>query len=295
MGKISKALERAEEERLKHLEAIRNASSITPERSSESETGNGLLEFPTRVESSHEGLVAVMEPPEAPSMKVIPETAIDERVVTLFDPRSPVSEQYRILRTNLLSLRPGKPMKVVMLSSAVHSEGKTVSAVNLAVTMANDTHQRRVLLIDADLRAGTVHRLFGDGQKLGLSDCLAKGVPWQEVLVGTPIANLMILPRGATPPYPAELLASGKMRQLMAEVRAAFDFCILDSPPVVPLTDPSILGGLTDGVVLVVRGGKTQRTMVQYAISLLAQARVPTLGCILTHMETHVPEYIYRY
>ena len=300
MGKISKALERAEAERLKRLEDQRHelsASGLASTRESHgpsTATAVAVLDEPGNGhEPSASGLASTRES-HAP-LDVAPEAAVDERIVTLFDPRSPVAEQYRILRTNLLGLKTGKPIKVIMLSSSMHAEGKSVSAVNLAVTLANDVNQRKVLLIDADLRAGTTHQLLGIRPKLGLSDVLAKEVPWHDALVGTPLPNLMVLPRGVNPPHPAELLGSNRMRQLVAEVRSAFDYVIIDSPPIVPLADPGVIGTLTDGAVLVVRGGKTQRALVQYAASLLTQANVPLLGCILTHAEGHIPEYISRY
>ena len=279
MGRISKALERAEQERQQRLaEQRRDAATAVIESPATEVSGNG-----------HEPA------PVLPVVEVAAEAAVDERIITLFDPRSPIAEQYRILRTNLLGLRPTKPIRCVMLSSSMHAEGKSVSAVNLAVTMANDINQRKVLLIDADLRAGTIHQLLGLRPRMGLSDVLAKELPWQEALVGTPLANLTILPRGVNPPHPAELLGSNKMRELIAEARKTYDFVMVDTPPIVPLADPGVVGTLTDGAVLVVRGGKTQRTLVQYAASLLAQANVPLLGCILTHAESHIPEYISRY
>ena len=280
MGRISKALEQAEADRLKRLASERMTSPAAA----------AVLEAPPAA-------VAVEVPPPAvPSLaEIAPETKVDERIVTLFDPRSPIAEQYRILRTNLLSLKAGKPIKVILLSSSLHSEGKSVSSVNLAITMANDIAQRRVLLVDADLRAGTVHSLLGIRPKLGLSDVLSKEMSWEEALVGTPLPNLSVIPRGLTPPHPAELLSSQKMRRVVAEMRAAYDFVIVDAPPVIPLADPGILGSLTDGAVLIVRAGKTQRKMAQQALSLLEQANVKTLGCILTHVENRAPEYIYRY
>ena len=276
MGKISKALEQAEADRLKRLAPGKQSATAVLERTVAVET--------------------VPEPSPAVTLaEIASETKVDERIVTLFDPRSPISEQYRILRTNLLSLRGGKPIKVVMVSSSLHAEGKTISSVNLGITLANDISLRRVLLVDADLRAGTIHNLLGIRPKIGLSDLLAKDIPWQEALVGTPLPNLSVIPRGVVPPHPAELLSSPKMRSFLAEMRAAYDFVIVDAPPIIPLADPGILGSLTDGAVLVIRAGKTQRKMAQQALSLLEQANVKTLGCILTHVENGAPEYIYRY
>ena len=287
MGKISKALEKAEAERQKRFTELSDGQAQMADGFvNGGETSIGVLELPSQTESSVDGL----------PFPLVGETEIDERVVALFDPRSPAAEQYRILRTNLLSLTPGKPVKMVLVSSSLHSEGKTVSSVNLAITMANDVTRRRVLLIDADLRAGTVHQLLAMNPKVGLSDVLAKGIPWQEALVPTALPNLTIMSSGQDhPPHPAELLSSPRMREILTQVRSSFDFCIVDAPPIVPLTDPSVLGGLTDGALLVVRAGKTQRTIVQQAASLLAQANVRLLGCILTHMESYIPEYIYRY
>ena len=281
MSKISKALERAELERLK----LKGAVAVSEEAPTSTATA----------EMEIETAPAAPAVPEHVPAQAVPEIVVDERVLALYDPRSPVAEQYRILRTNLLSLRNGKPIKVVMLSSAMHSEGKSISCVNLAITLANDINRRKVLLIDADMRAGTVNQLLGIRPKLGLSDVLANDISWTSVLVPTPLPNLMVLPRGTTPPHPAELLSSNRMHQVMAEVRTQYDICLVDSPPIVPLADPGIIGTLTDGAVIVIRGGKTQRTLVQYAVSLLTQANVQVLGSILTHSESQIPEYLYRY
>ena len=196
MGKISKALEQAEADRLRRLTSEKQSAAAA----------TAVLERTVAVETLPELSPAVS------LAEIAPETKVDERIVTLFDPRSPISEQYRILRTNLLSLRGGKPVKVILVSSSLHAEGKTISSVNLGITLANDISQRRVLLVDADLRAGTVHSLLGIRPKIGLSDLLSKDIPWQEALVGTPLPNLSVIPRGVTPPHPAELLSSPKMR-----------------------------------------------------------------------------------
>lgn len=223
------------------------------------------------------------------------ESKIDPRVVTFHDPSAPISEQYKILRTNLLTLGAKKNMKSFVVTSAIHGEGKTVTATNLAFVLAEDLNAKSVLLVDADLRRGRISGLLGFRSRPGLSELLSDGVSLTDTLIDIGKKNLTIIPSGKRPKNPAELLGSNRMRQLLAELRGKFDSILFDAPPVMSVTDPGVLGAQTDGILMVVQAGRTQRTSVEHAEQLLSQAHARILGYIITNVEYHLPEYIYRY
>src|SRR3989338_5897032 len=198
MGKITEALKRATEERLERFDKI------------------GRIQ-------EHQQLV----------VKKIGASKVDPRVVAYFDPKALITEQYKILRTNLLSLNKTKPPKVIVVTSSIHSEGKTVTAINLAVTLAQSTHKPRVLLVDADLRRGRTVRYLGVNQKVGLADVLKEQAQAKDVIFKLDIDNLSFLAAGAYPDNPAELLASESMSGFLSEMKTQFDHIIIDTPPII--------------------------------------------------------------
>lgn len=222
-------------------------------------------------------------------------TNVDEHVVSFHDPSSPVGEQYKILRTNIQSLKSEKNYKTFVITSSVHGEGKTVTAINLATAMAQGLNNKSVLLIDADMRKGKVTEYLGLNHSPGLSDVLKGAAGVDVVLLSPKVDNLTVILAGKRPKNPAELLSSRKMQALIATFKTRFDYIFIDSPPVMPLTDASILGAMADGVLLVVQAGRTQREVVRHAENRLYQGRAKTLGYIMTNVEYHLPQYLYRY
>ncbi|MDD5135889.1 MAG: CpsD/CapB family tyrosine-protein kinase [Candidatus Omnitrophica bacterium] len=228
-------------------------------------------------------------------VKRVENTKIEPHIVAFHDSASPVGEQYKIIRTNLQSMKLKGDYKTFLLTSSVNGEGKTVTSVNLALTMAHDLNGKSILLIDADMRKGKVARYLGLSHKPGLSEILSGEVEADAAFVSPNIPNLTIIPSGRVPKNPAELLSSKNMTTLLASLRARFDYIFIDSPPVMPLTDPCILGGMTDGVILVVQAARTQRDMVKTVEHRLQQAHAKLLGFIITNVEYHLPHYLYRY
>jgi receptor protein-tyrosine kinase len=223
------------------------------------------------------------------------DSKIDPHIVTYFDSISPISEQYRILRTNLQALDKTNPPKVFGITSAIHGEGKTVTSINLAITFAHDLNKKSILLVDADLRRGKLTKDLGLKADKGFSDILTNGVTIEDALLSIDIENLHILPSGKKPHNPAELLGSTKTRELIAELKKKYDYVIFDCPPIVPITDASVLGAQLEGVVMIIQAGRTQRGILGHAQDLLRSARVKVLGYVMTNIEYHIPEYIYRY
>jgi len=215
--------------------------------------------------------------------------------VSFHDSASPVTEQYRTLRTNIQAIGAKRPIKAITITSSIHGEGKTITAINLAISMANDLNKKSILLVDADLRRARISKYLGIKAELGLADLIKNGANVDEALINIGIDNLTILPAGKVPYNPAELLASTKMIHLLNALRSKFDYVIFDSPPIIPVTDAGLIGAHTDGVIMVIQANRTQKGIVRHSESLLKQAQAKLLGYILTNVQYHIPAYIYRY
>jgi capsular exopolysaccharide synthesis family protein len=273
LGKITKALQKVAEERLQHLD---HAVKVKEEKK------------------------VILPPPVKPKAKTestgsSSKIGIDSRLVTYFDSKSIVSEQYKILITNLLSLNRGRPPRVVSVTSSIAGEGKTITSLNLVIALANAVHNPRIVLIDGDMRKGQLVKYLGVPEKKGLSDYLTGKASLEEIMFSLDIQNLSFIGAGAAPLNPAELLASDRMRDLIRILRAQYDYVFIDTPPVIPVTDSVIIGSHVDGVIMVVKSGRTQRGVITRSTELLTQANANIVGHVLTGVEYYVPEYIYRY
>lgn len=227
--------------------------------------------------------------------KKIEDTAIDQHIVSFHDDRSPVSEQYKILRTNIQSLKQTKGHKTFVITSSINGEGKTVTAINLAVVMAQDLNNKSVLLIDADMRKGKISAYLGLNSNPGLSELLEGKVELESVFINPGIENLRVVLSGKPPRNPSELLNSNKMEQLISSFTKRFDYIFIDTPPVMPLADACILGPMADGVIAVIQAGRTQRDIIKHSENRLCQARAKIAGYVMVNVEYHLPNYLYRY
>ena len=260
MGKITNALKKAAEDRIERFDKI------------------------ARIKDNEQLVV-----------KKIGDSKVDQRIVTYFDPKALITEQYKILRTNVLSAAKTKPHKTLVITSSLHSEGKTMTALNLAVAIAQSTQKPRVLLIDADLRRGRIAKYLGVDQKIGLAEILMNQAQPADALFNIDVENLTFVAAGSVPPNPAELLNSDRMQRFLSLMKSKFDHILIDTPPVISVTDAGIVGAQTDGIIMVIQAGRTQRGIVKRASELLHQAHSKILGHVLTNIEYHLPEYIYRY
>ncbi len=204
-------------------------------------------------------------------------------------PRLAISEAYRSLRTALL-LSSAEQLKVVTVTSAETGEGKTTTATNLAVVMAQ--LGRRVLLVDADLRKPRLHKIFKTSNRKGLVSLLTRGAEvGQEVYRPTMVDNLHLLSSGPTPPNPAELLASNRMFELVQYLKKTFDFVIIDTTPALAVTDATLVGAMSDGVLLCLRSGKLQREDAKACANRLQMADVRILGTVLNRYRSTPGRY----
>jgi capsular exopolysaccharide synthesis family protein len=211
------------------------------------------------------------------SEHILPEVKEIELVNHLY-PDLPLSDDYRTIRTSILLSHAEKPPKTILFSSAMTQEGKTATVVNMAISFAQ--LQERVLVVETDLRKPRLHRLFKVRNIPGLTGFLTGKIPLKEVIQKTFIENIWLVPSGPIPPNPAELLNSKKLRDLLDEVSQVFDIILLDSPPILAVTDSVIIASIVDSTVVVVRAGKTRRKPFLSAVEELKRARSKIIGVV---------------
>jgi capsular exopolysaccharide synthesis family protein len=215
-------------------------------------------------------------------------------LATIIHPQSVVSEAYRALRTSILLSTSKHPPQVILITSGQPREGKTTTALNLAITLAQ--RGDRVVLIDSDLRRPRVHRAFQMTNPTGLSSYLAGATGIDQIVKAVArIPNLFVITAGPTPPNPAELLSSEPVTALFEELRRQFDFVVLDSPPAITVADAMILAAHADGVILVAHGGVTTRDSLRHARKLLAATNARMLGVVLNNVDLRSADYKYYY
>lgn len=195
------------------------------------------------------------------------------------DAESSIAESYRTIRTSILLSTPESPPKIITVSSSVPKEGKTSTVVNLAISFTKLS--KKVLIIDGDLRKPSLHKIFRIKNTQGLSSFLVSKSNVEEVFFKTDINNLYVIPSGPIPPNPSELLDSQRMSLLLKKMKEHFDVIFIDSPPLIGIVDPVIIGRHTDGTIMVVWAGKTQKRAVQKAKEELDRYRVRILGVVL--------------
>jgi protein-tyrosine kinase len=269
MSKIHLALEKAEKERAAEL---RKKPVIAP-------AGDG--------------------PPEGQQWPVISplvleQSPIDRSLVAFYQPHSIISEQFRKLRTHLLRLNFSRPVKTIMVTSAVQGEGKSFVSANLAIGIAYDLHLHS-LLVDCDLRKPSLGPLFGINDGKGIANYLMGGGAVADILVKTDLEKLSLIPGGTPPSNPSEVIGSNRMAALVEELKARYEdrFIVLDSTPLLATSDSGILAKLVDGVILVVRAGSTPRETITQALTFLEKDKI--LGVVLNHVKFKAPGLFRRY
>jgi len=214
----------------------------------------------------------------------------------LYKPGAPISEAFRALRTSVLMSLADRPPQVILISSAQPKEGKTATSLNLALALVQKGS--RVLVVDCDLRRPSLAKLLNVSTSRGISGILTGAYPFDEhAVTAVPRqANLYCLPSGPPPPNPAELLCSAKMEELMKQMRQHFDHIVIDSPPILPVTDSIILARQVDGVVMVVECEATTRAALSRACTLIENSGGRVLGTVFNKVDANRDGYYgYRY
>jgi polysaccharide biosynthesis transport protein len=216
--------------------------------------------------------------------------AMSKELVMAGDQISLTAESYRTIRTALMLSRAEHPPKVILLTSPRPGEGKTVTTVNLGMALAQS--EQMVLVVDADLRKGRCHKLVNVPNQNGLVNVLTGQIGLRSAIKETAVRNFFVLPRGALPPNPADLLMSHKMNEVIEELRRSFDFVLIDSPPAIAVSDAAVVSSLCDGVLLVFHAQKTSANAARQAVERLDSIGATMLGVILNGVDIRNPDYV---
>lgn len=203
------------------------------------------------------------------------------KLISNLSMRAPIAEAYKTLRTNIQFSSLDKEIKVILVTSSTPAEGKSTTASNLAITMAQS--EKKVLLIDCDLRKPSIHRAFSLLNSKGLTNVLVEGLDYQSICNTAGIPNLEVLTSGPKPPNPSELLGTAKMETFLEMVSHDYDLVILDAPPILPVTDAAVLSQFVDGVVFVIAYGVTPYEIVIRAKENLEKVNAKILGTVLNN------------
>ncbi len=274
----------------KFYEAWRKAGTFSEEQPPKDVVNNVVKLSPDPLMGVDPGKVPEVLLAEKPSS--VPD--VDPRMVCLLDPNSAASESFKMLRTKLLVLARERPMRSILVTSAEPLDGKSLMAANLAVSIAQGLNDY-VLLADCDIRAPTIHRIFNLTMRAGITDYLKEGDSVAPFLMKTPLDKLTVLPGGKPAPNPSELLCSSKMRALIEELKSRYDdrFIIFDSPPGQFTAETAFLARMMDGIILVVRHGKTPRHLITETIENIGRERV--LGVVFNASPERMKDYQYYY
>ena len=212
-------------------------------------------------------------------------------IISYNDPKSVISEQYRAIRTNIEYSNVDQNTKTILVTSSDKNEGKTTTVSNLAVSFAN--LNKKVLLIDCDLRNASIHKMFRLNNIYGLTDILAKDRAVDKCIQETELKNLYVLTAGAIPPNPAEILSSEKMKNLIEDLKNIYDYIFIDTPPIGLVTDAGALSSFIDGVVLVVKSESVEKKYLEETKKKLDAVDARILGAILNSYKSEQKDYNY--
>ena len=244
--------------------------------------------FDDRINSPEEA-ERVLRLPSLGQVPLIEEEGL--RMIRDISTFSPLMESYRSLRTNINFAAVGSPMRTLLVTSSMPAEGKSTTVANLAMSMAMEG--KRVIIVDADLRRPSQHKLFKVDSSPGLTDILLGTHRIEQVLRPTGVPNVQILPAGTPPPNPAELLGSAEMKKLIERLKDVSDLILFDSPPALMVADSVVLSSRVDGALLVIAFGETKKTNTRKAQELLSRANAHVLGTVLNRMESPSNGYYY--
>lgn len=220
---------------------------------------------------------------------------IESRLVTHFDPKSPISEAYRTLRTNIQFKDIENTNRAILITSSTPKEGKSTTVANLAITMAQ--MGSKTLLVDTDLRRPVIHSIFDLKKDAGITNYLVSKSSFEEVIKSTVIDNLYVVTSGPLPPNPSEILSSNKMKEFIQRARSEFSTILFDSPPIIAVTDAAVLSSIVDGLILVIKAHQTRRDAIRRALSLLESVKAKVYGSLLNsvNIERTYGSYYYYY
>jgi len=218
-----------------------------------------------------------------------------QTIYEIFDQESPIATEMRRLYSNIRHIDGRNPKRSFLVTSAERGEGKSTVASHLALTVAR-FRGKKSLLVDADLRRPKAHQIFGVSKEPGLFECLNGELDPLEAVKDTPIENLKIIPAGRRVKSPAHLFEGDVMTEIFEKIKFYYDIVIVDSAPVIPVSDPMLISSVLDGVILVMLAGRTPRNVAVRAKNILLDADANLLGVVVNNMSEVLPYYYdYRY
>lgn len=209
------------------------------------------------------------------------------------DLKNPATEAYRVIRTSIQFAQAGKELKTLAVTSCMPNEGKSITVANLAVVLTQAG--KSVLLIDCDMRNPTVHKNFNLSNKVGLSSCISMGTALSDAVQKTSIEGLYALTGGVIPPNPSELLGSEQMKNVLQRAKEQYDYVLIDTPPVMPVTDALIVSRFVDGMILVIASAEVKVEMARDVKNQLVNAGANILGVVLNKVRSEHHGYGYYY
>ncbi len=287
MSRIDKALEKAAQRREGRDDAPAGASRLEQ-----------TMEKTAEKRREEEGQTHRSDARPGVSVSTVQNLQIDHPMIfTYNDPRSPIAEEFRKIKSSIVNMvRQGEGKKSLMITSSLSGEGKSLTAINLAITLAQE-YDHTVLLIDGDLRKPSIHKYFHLSPKAGLADCLCDGIDLSSVIIRTSIGKLSFVPAGREVENPAELLGAQRMKALVQEVKSRYPdrFVIIDSPPVLPVAETRSLSTYVDGVLFVIKQGAVSRQNIDDALAAIHREKVVGLVYNSIRNETLSGRYHYYY
>lgn len=218
---------------------------------------------------------------------------IKRPLIVDINPKSPISEAYRTLRTNIEFSSVAQEVRVIMMASAQPGEGKSTTAANLAVAYAQAG--KKVLIIDCDLRKPTMHHIFNLSNRIGFTNLMMHKFSMHETIRDTSIMNLSVITSGPIPPNPSEMLGSNRMNELLEELKQHYDILIIDTPPALAVTDAQIVSTKVDGVVLVINSGEVKQELALKVKMNMQHVGARILGVVLNNMSRDNEDSYYYY
>ena len=209
------------------------------------------------------------------------------------DLKNPATEAYRVIRTSIQFAQAGKELKTLAVTSCTPNEGKSTTIANLAVVLTQAG--KSVLLLDCDMRNPTVHKNFNLSNKVGLSSCISMGTSLSDAVQKTSIEGLYALTGGVIPPNPSELLGSEQMKNVLQRAKEQYDYVLIDTPPVMPVTDALIVSRFVDGMILVIASAEVKVEMARDVKNQLVNAGANILGVVLNKVRSEHHGYGYGY
>lgn len=253
-----------------------------------------LLDYLDDTVKSADDVRQLTQLPTLGSVPNITGDAESDKLIALRQPRSPVAEAYRMIRTNMQFSTIDNPLRTLMITSPNPGEGKSLTTANLAVVLAQAG--QRVIVVDADLRRPMQHQIFELDNRMGLTTILPDpSIRVADVWQNTPIENLKMIATGPLPPNPADMLGSKRLGQVIEELKTKAEIIIFDTPPVNAVADATILAGRLDGVLLVARSGRTRRSPIQHSRDVLSSTGANLLGVIINQLSSRAKPYQYYY